>query len=166
VNQPTLIELLRGKGAHADSFAIVEDIPPQLARRTLEGVPHSIYQLVWHMNFWMSHEALRIEGAPRPYPERASLSWPDDPWPPSAGAWDATASEFRGLVGKLIGFAQGDEPALQRVVPTTHPTLEQPAAVGVILWQIMVHNSYHLGQVTLLRQAFGLWPPPAGSDSW
>lgn len=166
MDQATLIELLRGKGAHADSIAIVEGIPPQLARRTLEGVPHSIYQLVWHMNFWMRHEVRRIGGPPPVYPEHASLSWPDDPWPPSAGAWEQTVAQFRVLVGTLIELARGDDEALQRSLAPTHPTLEPPSTVGTTLWQIMVHNSYHLGQVTQLRQAFGLWPPPAGSDSW
>jgi uncharacterized damage-inducible protein DinB len=166
MDRATLIELLRGKGAHADAFAIVEGIPPQLARRSLEGVPHSIYQLVWHMNYWMRHELRRIDGPPPSYPEHASLSWPDDPWPPNAGVWDQTVAEFRSLVDRLTELAQGDDASLRRPIPSTHPTLEQPSLLGVTLWQIMVHNSYHLGQVTLLRQAFALWPPAAGSDSW
>ena len=28
------------------------------------------------------------------------------------------------------------------------------------------HNAHHLGQVVLLRQQRGLWPPPAGSYTW
>jgi uncharacterized damage-inducible protein DinB len=34
------------------------------------------------------------------------------------------------------------------------------------LWQIMVHNSYHVGQIAVLMRAFGLWPPRAGTDTW
>jgi hypothetical protein len=29
-----------------------------------------------------------------------------------------------------------------------------------------VHNSYHLGQVVLVRSALGEWPPKEGSDTW
>jgi uncharacterized damage-inducible protein DinB len=28
------------------------------------------------------------------------------------------------------------------------------------------HNSHHLGQVVLLRQILGAWPPPSGSYTW
>ena len=28
------------------------------------------------------------------------------------------------------------------------------------------HNAHHLGQVVILRQFLGLWPPPAGTFTW
>ena len=28
------------------------------------------------------------------------------------------------------------------------------------------HNSYHLGQIVMLRRVLGAWPPPAGGDTW
>ncbi len=28
------------------------------------------------------------------------------------------------------------------------------------------HNSYHLGQIFLLRQLQGSWPPPSGGNTW
>jgi uncharacterized damage-inducible protein DinB len=35
-----------------------------------------------------------------------------------------------------------------------------------VLWQMVAHNSYHTGQIALLRRAFGFWPPPGGGDTW
>ena len=35
-----------------------------------------------------------------------------------------------------------------------------------VLWQTLVHNSYHIGQVVILRRALGIWPPRGGGDSW
>jgi hypothetical protein len=29
-----------------------------------------------------------------------------------------------------------------------------------------VHNAHHLGQIILLRQLFGAWPPPSGRFTW
>jgi hypothetical protein len=49
----TLRELIYGKGAHVDPVACVEDIPAELAARTVAGYPHSIWQIVEHMNYWM-----------------------------------------------------------------------------------------------------------------
>jgi hypothetical protein len=57
-----LTELLRGKGAHADPIACVEDLSAGLAARHAEGFPHSVGQLVFHMNYWMDYELRRIRG--------------------------------------------------------------------------------------------------------
>ena len=31
---------------------------------------------------------------------------------------------------------------------------------------VATHNAHHLGQVILLRQLAGKWPPPSGSWTW
>ena len=31
---------------------------------------------------------------------------------------------------------------------------------------LALHNSYHLGQIVLLRRILGAWPPPSGGDTW
>jgi uncharacterized damage-inducible protein DinB len=38
--------------------------------------------------------------------------------------------------------------------------------VLAVLWQTAVHNSYHIGQVVILRRMLGAWPPLDGSDTW
>jgi hypothetical protein len=45
----TLRELVYGKGAHVDPVACVEDISAELAARIGAGYPHSIWQIVEHM---------------------------------------------------------------------------------------------------------------------
>jgi hypothetical protein len=35
-----------------------------------------------------------------------------------------------------------------------------------VLYQLAAHNSYHVGQIVVLRQALGAWPPPGGGDTW
>ena len=35
------------------------------------------------------------------------------------------------------------------------------------VWEhVAQHNAYHLGQIVVLRQVLGIWPPPAGSYTW
>ena len=65
----TLRELVYGKGAHVDPVACVEDISSELAARTVTGYPHSIWQIVEHMNYWMDYDLGKIAGENRPYPE-------------------------------------------------------------------------------------------------
>jgi len=35
-----------------------------------------------------------------------------------------------------------------------------------MLHTIATHNSYHAGQVALLRQLLRKWPPPSGGVTW
>ncbi|HMD16767.1 MAG TPA: hypothetical protein VKH18_08875 [Terriglobales bacterium] len=67
----TLRELVYGKGAHVDPVACVEDISAELATRTVAGYPHSIWQIVEHMNYWMDYDLGKVAGENRPYPDKA-----------------------------------------------------------------------------------------------
>jgi uncharacterized damage-inducible protein DinB len=71
-----LTELLRGRGAHVDPLACVEDLSDELAARQVAGFPHSVGQLVFHMNYWMDYELRRIRGERPAYPTHASESFP------------------------------------------------------------------------------------------
>jgi uncharacterized damage-inducible protein DinB len=50
------------------------------------------------------------------------------------------------------------------------PAIEFPPlahhTIGDALLHVSVHNSHHLGQVIVLRQLMGCWPPPAGRHTW
>ena len=98
--ESTLIELLYGKGAHANPIACVEDLSADLAARTIDGFPHSIWQLVNHMNYWMDYELHRIAGACPPYPEHASASWLPESAPPTEADWTQAVSRFRDLIAR------------------------------------------------------------------
>jgi uncharacterized damage-inducible protein DinB len=165
--EPTLIELLHGKGAHANPIACMEDLSADLAALTIDGFPHSIWQLLSHMNYWMDYEIQRIAGHPPQYPQHAAGSWLPDPTPPSETAWANAFTRFRDLIDTLIRLAQSDCAALSREVAAVHPQQAgQASAVGAILWQTMAHNTYHVGQIAMLRRCLGAWPPRAGGDTW
>jgi uncharacterized damage-inducible protein DinB len=162
-----LIELLRGKGSHVEPLASLAGLPPDLANRRVPPFPHTIGQLVGHMSFWMRYELQRIRGTPSPYPGDAAESWPETREEANASDWDAEVREFGRLLAELEAFAREDPGALEREIPPTDPSHAAiDATLRGILWQTAVHNSYHVGQVALLRRALGSWPPPAGSDTW
>ena len=158
-------ELLRGKGAHADALACVEGVPLEVAGRQVAGFPQSIFGLGWHAAYWMDYELARMEGKAPPYPDHADASWPKDEAPLDAREWDETVNRFRAGLAALDALAAKPEVA-EREVGLTSRTTNQGDTVKDIVWQTLVHNSYHLGQVVLLRQALGAWPPPTGTDSW
>jgi uncharacterized damage-inducible protein DinB len=168
----TLRELVHGKGAHVDPVACVEDIPAELAARTVAGYPHSIWQIVEHINYWMDYDLSTVAGENRPYPERAIESWPAHPNPAATsrsveGQWQATIRRFTDLLARLARLAESDTAELGRKVHKLGPAQSShESTVHAMLWQIAAHNSYHAGQIALLRRQFGAWPPERGGDTW
>lgn len=160
-------ELLHGKGAHADPIACIDDVPLELVGKTIDGFPHSIWQLVSHMNYWMDYEIKRITDAAPPYPGHASLSWPTEAAPASERDWSDVKVTFSLLLQKLSNLAQSPAKALARDVKPTHPGhTKMASSLRSVLWQTLVHNSYHTGQIAAIRRCLGAWPPRAGGDTW
>lgn len=166
MSQRTLIELLHGKGAHASPIASVQGIPAELAGRRLEGYPHSIFQILSHMNYWMDYEVRRIRGESPTYPAHATESWPTQPSPATETAWEQTVARFVALIDDLSKLAPSDSEFLNREVNATHAVHSQISSSALaVLWQTAMHNSYHIGQIVLLRRLLNYWPAEAG-DTW
>jgi uncharacterized damage-inducible protein DinB len=162
-----LTELLRGKGAHANPVACVEDVSAELAARHVEGFPHSIGQLVFHMNYWMDYELCRIRGARPTYPEHNSESFPRAPSPADAQDWDALREHFASLLTAFAALANSSPQEMERQIETVHEGDKQVAgSLDAVLWQMVAHNSYHTGQIAMIRRALGAWPPRGGGDTW
>jgi uncharacterized damage-inducible protein DinB len=157
-----LTELLRGKGAHADPIACVEDISTHVANRRIPGFPHSIADLVFHMNYWMDYELKRI-GRLRPrYPEHNAESFPI-----AAQDWDQLKRGFTVLLSEYAKLAESSEIELDREVESIYDgDKKQSNSVESVLWQMVAHNSYHTGQIATIRRALGAWPPRSGGDTW
>ena len=165
--EQTLIELVYGKSAHANPIACVEDLSADLAGRTIAGFPHSIWQLLNHMNYWMHYEIQRIASQPPPYPEHAAGSWLPDSALAGESEWSAAVARLRDLLGSLAEMARSTPQELSREVPAAHALQAQySSSVRAILWQTAAHNSYHVGQIAMLRQCLGAWPPRGGGDTW
>ena len=160
-SQP-LTELLRGKGAHADPIACVEDIDADLAHRRIPGFPHSIADLVFHMNYWMNYELKRIAGQRPNYPEHNAESFPTAP-----PDWDQLKPEFARFLSEYEKLAESPAKELDRQVESIHEAdKKQSNSVEAVLWQMVAHNSYHTGQLATIRRALGAWPPKSGGDTW
>lgn len=162
-----LTELLRGKGAHVDPIGCVEDISAELAAQPVAGFPHSIGQLVFHMNYWMSYEWQRIRGERPEYPEHNSESFPSAAAPADAEEWDRLRRDFAWFLAGYAKLAGSSTEELQREIESAHEGDKKVAGtLESVLWQMVAHNSYHVGQIAMMRQALGAWPPRGGGDTW
>jgi uncharacterized damage-inducible protein DinB len=162
-----LTELLHGKGAHADPVACVEDLSAELAAHQLAGFPHSIGQLVFHMNYWMDYELRRIRGHKPVYPEHSSESFPPAPSPADAQDWDRLRKRFASFLVDFTGLANSSPEEMQRQIETGHEgDAKLAGTLEAVLWQMVAHNSYHIGQIAMIRRVLGAWPPRGGGDAW
>ena len=167
MSQRALTELLRGKGAHADPLACVEDISAEMAARQVGGFPHSIGQLVFHMNFWMNYDLRRMGGERPMYPEHNAESFPAAPSPSDEAEWDRLRRDFAWFLAEHERLAASPRADLDRKIEATHERHNEVAStLEAMLWQTVTHNSYHVGQIAMLRRILGAWPPNAGGDTW
>ena len=157
-----LTELLRGKGAHADPIGCVEDVDAALARRRIDEFPHSIADLVFHMNYWMNYELKRIRGEKPGYPEHNAESFPS-----AAQNWDQLKRDLSWFLSEFEKLAQSPHSELDREIESAHEGDKKLAGtLESVIWQMVAHNSYHTGQIVTIRRAMGAWPPKAGGDTW
>jgi hypothetical protein len=111
----------------------------------------------------MDYELRRIKGVALHYPQHADESWPNDRGPTGEAQWKETVARFAALLDELATVAESASKLWEDQVPATHATHSQQASsVLAVLWQTVVHNSYHTGQIALLRRHFGAWPPTGG----
>lgn len=136
---------------------VLEGLSASDAERRIEGAPHSVAAIVAHMSFWQDWFLKRTAGEPVPAPEHASSGWPAV----APGAWPELRDRF--LAGLEQAAALNPEAAID-------PPLEIPPmaqySVGDVIVHLAGHTAHHMGQVILLRQLMGRWPPPAGSFTW
>ncbi len=155
----TLGHALRGEGAHVEVAAALDGMEWQLAGRRPPGAPHSVFQLLGHMIYWQDLFIQRLTGAHAPSPAHAAAGWPGNEAPASEDEWLAAVGRFDAglaLVQSLVSVHTLDEP-----LPNWNHRTRAEAIAGTAS-----HNSYHLGQIVLLRRMLGAWPPPTGGDTW
>jgi uncharacterized damage-inducible protein DinB len=130
------------------------DLSPDLATKVPKGSPYSIATLVAHMHFWQSRWLARILNEPL---EKKKGKHGDFPKVAPA-EWNRVRRNFlNGL--KTANEIAKDEAGLQRELPNG-------GRVQGTLTAVAVHNSYHLGEIALLRQLLCSWPPKGSSDAW
>ncbi len=147
-----LLDLLRGHNAHADFDTTLADLPSRLRGIKPPGAPHTAWQLLEHMRIaqWDILEFSRDA-------KHKSPAWPDGYWPkteapPSAASWNNSLRSFRAdlkAMAKLVGDKQTD--LFAQIPHGTGQTILREALL------IADHNSYHLGQMVLLRRLLGTW---------
>jgi hypothetical protein len=142
-----VVDLLTGGGAHTSYREALESFPSALRSRRPRGSPHTAWELLEHMRI-AQHDLLEYSVVPGfespPWPEGY---WPKTAAPPDARAWSRSVRAFfadqRALI-RLVRNRKRDLLAPLAHAPDTNLLLE--------LFLVASHNSYHLGQLMLVRR--------------
>ncbi|MDP5276607.1 DinB family protein [Chengkuizengella axinellae] len=151
----TLVKSLRGERGHIPIKRALSDIDFDLAGKRIEALPYTIYQLAGHMLYWQRWFLEHLEGEQPQMPKDAMETWPSEHKPADEGAWKKIIEELLLGVDRACDFAT----TVQLDDPLEHWPSESKAG---ILRNMASHNSYHLGEIVLIRRLFGAWPPPGG----
>jgi len=127
---------LSGGGSFREVARILEGLTFAVATRTVPGLAHSVYDLLWHIEL---SQRLLLEHA-----TGGSVDWNAVPrwWP-----HEVTEEEFARVMRDVqVGLAQAQLLA------------EDPSdRARDALTDLAVHNAYHWGQVVMLRQLLNNW---------
>jgi hypothetical protein len=146
-----LLELLAGGSAHATFDDTVTGFPPALRGAKIPASAHTAWQLLEHLRLaqWDILEFSRDA-------KHQSPAWPEGYWPktetpPNETAWHQSIAQFH---GDLKAFeALISDPSNDLLAPLAHAPEGQTLLREALL--LADHNSYHLGQLMLLRRTLG-----------
>jgi hypothetical protein len=147
-----VLELLKGKSAHVDFEATVAKFPAKRAGEKPAGAPYSAWQLLEHMRI-AQRDILEFSRNPK----HVSPAWPEGYWPqsdapPKDSDWSRSVRAFRADLKAMMDLvADPARDLLARIPHAEGQTLLREALL------VADHNSYHLGQLLMLRRLLGEW---------
>ncbi|WP_245557643.1 damage-inducible protein DinB [Deinococcus peraridilitoris] len=131
---------LSGGAGFREVGEILVGLKYENAIRSVPGAAHTIYELLWHLEFVQRQLLGEAAGQEIDWQEQASW-WPRE---------TPSEAEF----GRLLRDLQVNLAHAQMLA-------ESPSALaqGALL-DLAVHSAYHWGQVVQLRRQLGDWPAP------
>lgn len=129
-----------GDGEFLSPARILTDLTEEQAMTVPPNSLYSIAQVLAHMHYWQGRRFALQRG--ETWPEAEHLI--DTFAPPAPGTWD-----------KLVAAFLSDLETIKKMA-------DEKADYGYV--GRALHNGYHLGQIVLLRQMLGIWPPAGGED--
>jgi hypothetical protein len=146
-----LLYLLKDGGAHASFDDAMGDWPVQLAGVKVANFPHTAWMLLEHMRLAQQDILEFSRNSKHVSPKWPEGYWPASEAPPNEKIWTAAMAAFR-----------KDLQAMERLVSDRKVDLYARIAWGdgqTILREALLladHNSYHLGQLVMLRKSIGI----------
>ena len=154
-----LLASLKGLSAHISFEKTIEDFPEDYYNKKISGIQYSCWDLLEHLRIaqWDILDFIMN-------PKYQTITWPDSYWPKDKG----DAEKWRHSVKNYLN----DRKDLEAMVEDNAIDLYSPiphAPDYTIFREIVIvidHNSYHTGQLLLLRRALGIWSAQYGISDY
>ncbi|HEV3197582.1 MAG TPA: DinB family protein [Bryobacteraceae bacterium] len=147
-----LVQLLRGGHAHATFDDAIRDFPLDRIGVRPEGVPYSAWEILEHMRIAQKDILEFSRSAEYVSPQWPEGYWPKSPAPERESQWNESVLALRQDLAQFEALIQDPAQDLNRTFPWGDgQTLLREALL------IVDHNSYHLGQLVLVRRILGVW---------
>lgn len=156
--QQTLLNGLQGRGSHVSPAHVFEVLDWRLVGEVPDGATHSVWQILDHMIYWQEFCLALLRNETPESPSHASDTWTTNVSPTNEDEWNDAVQTF--LDGLRTAEQMTDDELGQTVAGRRERSRSE------VLGMLIGHNSYHLGQVVLVRQMLGTRPPPSGGDTW
>jgi uncharacterized damage-inducible protein DinB len=120
---------------------------------TSSGISNSIWQIVNHLIFWNEDVIHRIKGTENPHKAENNEETFGNPGDPEDEiGWGKTVQHFSEVMNHLkTVIAELDDEKLKAPYAANRYSIER------LLSSIMMHDTYHLGQIVLLRKLQSSW---------
>ena len=147
-----LEDLLTKGNAHVTLDDALENIPFEILGERPADLPYSIWQLAEHLRIAQFDILDFSRNA-----DYAHLKWPDDYWPKenypaSENAWQQCVDQIKADRKAFIDLL--NSAAITLFEPIAHGTGQTLIREALVLAD---HNSYHTGQIILLRKMLNAW---------
>lgn len=153
--QEALIQGFHGKNTHADVLQVLKGLTAKDARYVPQKGIHSIWSHLFHMVFWYRISVQAIEGETIDWQtyDTKGKEWPDQLEMQKDANWNALVTTFTEFLGNAKTILETKD--LAKPVKSFGDM-----TIGRTMLVLAQHNSYHIGQIVLLRKLQGNWPPP------
>jgi hypothetical protein len=148
-----VLRLLAGGWAHVGPDAVLSGVPATKRGTKPKGFPHTPWQLVEHMRIAQTDILEYCRDANHVSPDFPQGYWPEGEKPPSADAWSKSVQAFQNDLEQMRELVR--DPAIDLLAQIPHGKQGHTVLREALV--LANHNSYHLGQLVLLRKALGIW---------
>lgn len=152
-----LVNVLTGQNSHMSFSDASKDFPLKFMNVRPPNVDYTFWHLVEHIRITQEDVYDYMIN-----PNYKEIEWPKDYWPgktvkATRKEWDTSVSSVESTLKKVIKMVE--YPAFDlfsKIGKTDHTMLREIGIIGN-------HNSYHIGELAILRQVVGAWPKKMNS---
>jgi uncharacterized damage-inducible protein DinB len=136
----------------------LNNLTAEQASWKVENLDNSIWEILAHLNFYNEAYLKRFQGIEYVYPTDDNSETFAAGGEISETAWQAEVEKFERIMAEWRGLIEAaGETKFDGTVSATNP-----AAWGLLLSHVNLHNAHHGGQIVILRKLQGSWDASKG----